>query len=534
MAENSKDSGTMVQKQEAKESHEDSTRIMQKRLVEDTVPEEDIAVEKPQEPSINLQANSVEDTSDISHSRKASYEWFDWFANQLSAVRRIVINLIVLMLCFLFIFFVYRELKTEMLLIEPFEVTQDLQIQGYTGRVITNKLIDQINFIRINAKAPEERLEVMPVWLQRDVEIVVPGSGVSFNSVVNYIKRSIGHHSNRIIGEVVTHNSQLYVTIRISGKSAKTITGEIKNLDETLRRAAEHIWKYSDPYVLAYYFWRFDKKACLEIVQFMLSNEPIDDDPKAYQTWGVLLFEQGDHEGAITKFQEAIELDPKSSRAYSNLSMILERQGDYEGAIVKAKKATEIDLENADAYGIWGWVLYRKGDYKAAIDKYKKAIEIDPKLSAAYYSWGLALTGQKDYEGATIKYRKAIELDPDSSDAYAYCGWALYQQSDYIGAIAKFQKAIELNPKDSRAYSIWGLTLAEQKKYDDAVAKLQKAIELDPNSAIAYLRWGLILKMKGDNDNAIVKYQKAIELDPGGKVGKAASELKEILKVSRD
>jgi tetratricopeptide (TPR) repeat protein len=101
---------------------------------------------------------------------------------------------------------------------------------------------------------------------------------------------------------------------------------------------------------------------------------------------------------------------------------------------------------------------------------------------------------------------------------------------DHVGATAKYQKAVELDPKASEVYSEWGLSLADQGKYVDAIAKLQEAVKLDPNCAIAYSRWVLVLEMMGDNDNAIAKYQRAIELDPEGRIGKAASDLKVILK----
>jgi len=79
----------------------------------------------------------------------------------------------------------------------------------------------------------------------------------------------------------------------------------------------------------------------------------------------------------------------------------------------KYQIAIDLDPKHAVAYYYWGNALQEKKDYDEAIAKYHKAIEIDPKFTAAYASWGNVLIEREDYGGAIAKYKKVVELDPN-------------------------------------------------------------------------------------------------------------------------
>ena len=81
------------------------------------------------------------------------FKRLDWLAERLSTFRKILTNIIVLMLGLLFLLVAYQKFTTDYVLIEPFEIPESLQKQGYTGRVMANKLIDEINTIKAIAKS---------------------------------------------------------------------------------------------------------------------------------------------------------------------------------------------------------------------------------------------------------------------------------------------------------------------------------------------------------------------------------------------
>ena len=91
---------------------------------------------------------------------------------------------------------------------------------------------------------------------------------------------------------------------------------------------------------------------------------------------------QGDYQGAIENYEEAIKLDPtyaetpdpSYARAYLNRGLAKARQGDYQGAIQDYDKAIRLDPKLAPAYTNRGLAKVRQGDYKGAIENYEEAI----------------------------------------------------------------------------------------------------------------------------------------------------------------
>ncbi len=342
-----------------------------------------------------------------------------WYTYLIINLRKIVISIIIFLLIILLIFICCKELRKDIVLLEPFEVSQDLEKHGYTGRVITNKLIDQINFIRTNSSTGMKHLLFTSTWSQPRLEIEVTGIGVSINSVFQYIRKLFGIERKSVIGEIVFDKNQIFITTRVIGNPPKKVSGELKNLDLILRKTAAHIYKYTHPFVLASYLYGIDKKACLGVIQFSLSHEPLYDDPWAYNLWGVLLSDLRKYEEAIEKFEKAIILDPKFAIPYNNL----------------------------------GRTLFYQKEYERAIECYQIAIDLDSKFVDPHCSFGYYLISVKeDDEGALKHYQKAVDIDQKSSIAFNGRGNYYFYKKEYEKAISDFERAIQLNPKDLAPY----------------------------------------------------------------------------------
>ncbi len=64
---------------------------------------------------------------------------------------------------------------------------------------------------------------------------------------------------------------------------------------------------------------------------------------------GISLYQQGDYEGALSKFTKATEVDAKLVAAWSNKGCALGRLGDCVGAISAFNRALEVDPNNKEA-----------------------------------------------------------------------------------------------------------------------------------------------------------------------------------------
>ena len=65
---------------------------------------------------------------------------------------------------------------------------------------------------------------------------------------------------------------------------------------------------------------------------------------------GKELYDKGEIEESIKKYDEALKIYNKSKEAYYNKGVSLEQLGKYEEALESYKKATEIDDKFSDAY----------------------------------------------------------------------------------------------------------------------------------------------------------------------------------------
>ena len=77
----------------------------------------------------------------------------------------------------IFVFLVYRSLSDEAVIFEPLDVPSELETKGYSGRVITNKLIDAVVAFRNTVKTDAQLAEFRSTWQASETEIDIEVAG---------------------------------------------------------------------------------------------------------------------------------------------------------------------------------------------------------------------------------------------------------------------------------------------------------------------------------------------------------------------
>jgi tetratricopeptide (TPR) repeat protein len=453
------------------------------------------------------------------------------------ALRRITIRGLALAVIALpLLLYVYREVRREVLIIDPFTVPKDFENAGLTPEVMANRIGDRLRQIETATDSVMEKDTLASLRDEGSTpDVEIPGTNLGLKTVIDITRSVFGIYPKHISGDIVAQANlltnteptlakrQVMVTVCLTQgrnrNAAASIEVAADDVELLVRRTAEAALGQVNPYLFAGYLDdRQEYGKAVETLGTMVQDpsEDLRHKAGAFSLWGKVLSDQKKYDEAIAKLRKATELDPKLAVAYNNWGGALDGQGKYDEAIAKYRKAIElIDPKHAAfPYNNWGEALRKQGKYDEAIAKFQEAIKLDPKRETAYKNWGDALYDQKKYDEAIAKFQKAIELDSKYAPAYNDWGFALYDQRKYDEAIAKFQKAIELDPKFAVAYNNWGLALNERKEYDEAIGKYQKAIELDSGLGLAYDGWGVALYEQKRYDDAIAKFQKAIELDP--------------------
>jgi len=162
---------------------------------------------------------------------------------------------------------------------------------------------------------------------------------------------------------------------------------------------------------------------------------------------GVELYYKKDYQGAISKYNEAIKLNPNLDLAYYNRGLAY------------------TNLKN----------------YSQAISDYTQAIKLNPNYNATYNNRGVAYYDLQNYSQAILDYNKTIKINPNYTDAYNDRGTAYANLQNYDQAIDDYTQAINLNPNYALAYYNRGICYKALGENSKAEADFAKARQLGYN-----------------------------------------------------
>ncbi len=348
--------------------------------------------------------------------------------SELFTFNRIVIGIAALP----FLFYVYREAYREALVIEPLAMPKPLEESGLTSEVMANRIGDALYAIESKTKTrmKKDKLDGDSDTAPPDVE--VPGTGLGVKTLIDVTRTVFGIYPRRVIGDVVmqgesakdaSEKPQATLTFHINHGRDRTdafSVGPSDDVNVLAEQAAEKILEQLNPYVLAAYLYRHaGSKDDYKRIEGLCERSERGAREKrnsalqcaSLNLWGVALDGEGNLEGAISKYQEVIHIDPKHAATYDNLGNVLADQGKTEEAIRQYQKAIEFDPKIGEPYLNWGIELQRQNKSSEAADKFQRATEIDPSLSHAYQFWGECLTDQGRADEAAKVFQKAREAE---------------------------------------------------------------------------------------------------------------------------
>jgi eukaryotic-like serine/threonine-protein kinase len=187
---------------------------------------------------------------------------------------------------------------------------------------------------------------------------------------------------------------------------------------------------------------------------------------------------------AISRYEHAIELDPRFALAYAGLSECYALLNWY------------VEPPPADA-----WARAKR----CAV----KAVELNEELAEAHEALGFVLLyDERDNEGAEACFRRAITLDPANSSARRWHALNLSAMGRHAEALAEIRRAQELRPTSAVIATAAANILFFARRFDEATEQCLKALELDSGSVAAHvvLRWSY--EQRGLYDEAFAIYEK--------------------------
>jgi Tfp pilus assembly protein PilF len=158
---------------------------------------------------------------------------------------------------------------------------------------------------------------------------------------------------------------------------------------------------------------------------------------------------------AIAAYQKALQLDPKFTEANTNLGNVYLAQARYEQAIPYFEKALADILYKTPyiAENNLGWCYYKKGEVQLGIDHIRGALVANPRFCLGHRNLGIIYTEMGQPEKALESYAKYAKNCPAKAEAHQLYGMALVKAGEREQAkkelAACAAKAREEEPTDN-------------------------------------------------------------------------------------
>jgi protein O-mannosyl-transferase len=159
-------------------------------------------------------------------------------------------------------------------------------------------------------------------------------------------------------------------------------------------------------------YWRGDAEALLRHTLEVTENNDL-----VHKDFGVILYQRGQIDEAISHFQESVRSKPKDADAHYNLGVALDRKGQIDAAIGQFQEAIHLEPDHADAHYNLGVAFYQQSRAAEAIREFREAIHLKPDHAMAHNNLGVALAKNGQTDEAIRRFQEALRLMPDYADA---------------------------------------------------------------------------------------------------------------------
>jgi TolB-like protein/DNA-binding winged helix-turn-helix (wHTH) protein/Tfp pilus assembly protein PilF len=200
-----------------------------------------------------------------------------------------------------------------------------------------------------------------------------------------------------------------------------------------------------------------------------------------------------DFPGAEREFRSAIRLNPNSVHAQSSYSSYLNAMGHSEEAVTRIEQAAQIDPLSTAALADVAWQLYWARRYDDAIAQARKVVEMDPSYYPSHVCLGLAYEQKLEFAAAIAELKSATGFCRDQ--CFGLIGQVSALSGDRTGALEALRKLRQ------RSYvSPWlvSIVYAELGDRDRAFFWLEKAYEGREHDLAFSNVWPMFDKFRSD------------------------------------
>jgi len=228
--------------------------------------------------------------------------------------------------------------------------------------------------------------------------------------------------------------------------------------------------------------------------------------------------QSGDLDSAQNGFSDMLRQGIKHPLIYHNLGVIALLRNNHLEAVTRFRQALALQPDNASSRLLLGIGLLALRKNAEAVRELKRAATLSPEEPQTHLQLARAYESTENWIAAVQEFQKLVQLVPQEPE-YSYLLWRAWTKlSDW-----SYRQIITLNPNSPRVHQALGLEYAAQEKYDLALTAYRKTARLDPKLPEVHLAMALILVEMKNFDEALSEIDLELQLVPGSK---AAAEAK--------
>ncbi|MFQ5928562.1 MAG: tetratricopeptide repeat protein [Acidobacteriota bacterium] len=186
---------------------------------------------------------------------------------------------------------------------------------------------------------------------------------------------------------------------------------------------------------------------------------------------------------AISEFEKAIALDPKSAQLRVTFAETLWKGGEIRRAVEECHKATELEPNSSAAHFLLGRIYsaFPASEQADVIDKaiqeFERAVELDPEHFQALYKLGQLQFAKKNYRLAADVFARFLQLRPWIVQAYQIKARAHIELNEIEEAIKGLEASLNYHGGNQENLKLLGKLYEQTKQYDKARELYSQSLE---------------------------------------------------------
>ncbi|HTT98470.1 MAG TPA: hypothetical protein VMF58_10500 [Rhizomicrobium sp.] len=258
-----------------------------------------------------LEQNAFE----LSHLKFRRFSDYAKFALEVS------VGLVVLLVVCGLVTMVWSATRDHDLVVDAFQVPQDVAETGLTGTVLAGRVLDSFGHMQDETIGTTQGAGSYHANLPDTVRVEIPSTGISIGELNRYLRLWLGDETH-VTGDLVHTASGYALTTRFGAQPGVTVRDKADNLDALVRKSAEQVFAAALPYRYVEYLVkerRFAEASAL--VPQVAVQGTAKERALANSAWAKVYFYEGDMRRALEKGRDAVALDPDNPISHSWLSV---------------------------------------------------------------------------------------------------------------------------------------------------------------------------------------------------------------------